>query len=264
MPDYFRHDFRSADPDVAEQRLREIYGDVRLGGGGGYEERVVGDDRFAIARIVLSGSFEVNALTEDVTFATATPGYAWTVGRDEGTLDQSPAVFQPEEPMSSRIDGPVVVTTVTFDPSALEDLAAAVYGEPLRVWFDGQRPQTTAHARLWQGLVDVLGAGVGLDDAFDRATTFHALAVSALEAFRLAGDRPSRTVRAEGRLRAYRAACRFIDENPTKPFTVADVAAAAGVSEAVLRAVFEAHSTYRQTPEDRIALARADAWRPTV
>lgn len=93
MSGFFRSTLRAETSERAEERLRELYGDVRIGGVGKYEERVLGDERFSVARVTLDGAFDVEATCEGVTFATSTPGYAWRVGRDEGDLSRRPACF---------------------------------------------------------------------------------------------------------------------------------------------------------------------------
>jgi AraC-like DNA-binding protein len=258
MPGFFRSTLQTTSTAGAEERLRELYGDVQLGGLGRYGERAIGDSRFSIAEVRLCGEFDVHADVDAVTVAFSTPGYAWRVRRDEGLLDAEPAVFQPDEPMSSRISGDTTVTTVTFDPAALAALAAALYGE-VDLRFAGQRPVTAGYGSLWRRLVPVIADGALLENELTRATAYHALAVAALEGFRLSGERASRTSTAESRLHAYRRAARFIDEHLTLPITLADVASAAGVDEAELEAAFRAHSPRGRSPLEQLADARLAA-----
>lgn len=257
MSGFFRSTLRAETSERAEERLRELYGDVRIGGVGKYEERVLGDERFSVARVTLDGAFDVEATCEGVTFATSTPGYAWRVGRDEGDLSRRPAVFQPDQPMASRIAGPTTVTTVTFATDAISDLAEAVYGGDTRVWFASQTPINDRAASAWTQMVDTVTDDIDLDDDFYRATVFHALAVSALEHFRLAGDRPERHLTAAGSLRLYRRAAAFIDDNPEAALTAADVARSIGVAEREIRIAFRAHSPQGQTVERRILSGRS-------
>jgi AraC-like DNA-binding protein len=259
MTDFFRSTVSASTTDAAEQRLRELYGDVALGGLGAYREHVVGDSSFSLAAVQLDGAFDVHAETDVVTVAFSTPGYRWRVGRDTGDLSAAPAVFQPQEPMTSRIGGRTLVTTVNFDVDALAAFATALYGEPTPVRFEGQAAASVETGRLWRALVDAVREGGLLDDELSRATAYHSLAVTALEAFRLAGDRTERTVSAEAGLHAYGRACRFIDEHLSLPITVADVAQAAGVSEAALRTVFHAHSPVGWGPGEHLRRGRLAA-----
>lgn len=259
MSGFFRSSLQATSTATAEQRLRELYGDIRLGGIGGYAERAVGDAAFTIAEVQLDGDFEVHAEVDTVTFAYSSPGYRWLVGRDEGDLSAEPAVFQPGEPMSSRIAGPTVVTTVTFPRAELADLASALYGSPTDAWFEGQRPVSRASAGVWMRLVPLVQQSGLLDNDLTRATTYHSLAVTALESFRLAGDRPARALSAAEGQRAYARACRFIDDHLSLPVSIADIAAAAGVSEARLAEVFRGHSPVGWDPAEQLRRGRLAA-----
>jgi AraC-like DNA-binding protein len=256
---FFRSTLSATTTDAAEQRLRELYGDVELGGLGGYREHAAGDAAFTLAAVELDGSFDVHAETDVVTVAFSTPGYRWRVGRDEGDLSTAPAVFQPHEPMTSRITGRTLVTTVTFDVDALATLATALYGEPTPIRFDGQAAASAETGRLWSGLVTAIRRSALLEDDLSRATAHHSLAVTALESFRLVGDRHERSLSAEAGLRAYRRACGFIDEHLSLPITVADVAQAAGIGERELRQVFLAHSPMGWGPEEHLRRGRLAA-----
>lgn len=259
MGGFFRFAREVYSTEVAEERLRDLYGDVRLGGLGGYEESAVGDDRFTIADVRLSGEFQVQADVDTITLAYSTPGYEWRVGREEGTLDREPAVFQPREPMASRIGGATLVTTVSFEPGALSDLATAIYGSSVRPWFAGQRPASAALGAYWMRLVPLIRDGALLENDLSRATAYHVLAVAALDGFRLSGDATLRRQGARTGLDAYRRACRFIDEHLSLPITIADIAAAAGVTEAELVLAFRGHSPQSWGPAEHLRRGRLAA-----
>jgi AraC-like DNA-binding protein len=260
---FFRSTVQASTAEAAEQRLRDLYGDVSLGGLGGYREHAVGDTRFSIAAVELDGAFDVGAECGGITIAFSTPGYRWRVGREEGDLSAAPVVFQPREPMSSRIEGRTLVTTVNFEVGALAGLAEALYGEPTPIRFDGQQAASRAGGRAWTSLVGLAETAGALDDDLARASAFHALGVTALETFRLAGDRADRSLTAYEGLHAYQRACRFIDDHLSLPITTADIAVAAGVPEAHLDAIFRAHSpsgwsAREQLQRGRLAAAHRD------
>ncbi|MGH1550350.1 helix-turn-helix domain-containing protein [Leifsonia poae] len=259
MGGFFRFAREAYSTEVAEARLRDLYGDVRLGGLGGYEEAAVGEDRFTIVDVRLSGDFQVQADVDTITVAYSTPGYEWRVGREEGRLDREPAVFQPREPMASRIGGATLVTTVNFDPGALSELATAIYGMSMRPWFTAQRPASAASGRHWMRLVPLMRDAAVLENDLSRATAYHALALAALEGFRLSGDASERRHGARTGLAAYGRACRFIDEHLSLPITIADIAAAAGVTEGELALAFRGHSPQSWSPAEHLRRARLAA-----
>lgn len=259
MDGFFRSTVRASTREAAEGRLRDLYGDIRLGGVGGYAERAVGDADFTIAEVRLDGDFEVHAEVDTITFAFSTPGYTWRVGRDEADLSSAPAVFQPSEPMSSRIAGPTTVTTVNFSPTAMNAFASALYGSPTRVWFDGQQPASDRLGELWTRLVPLVRDGALLDNELTRAVAYHSLAATALESFRLAGDRRERALTVAAGRRAYARACRFIDDHLSLAITPADIARAAGVPQAQLDALFVAHSPLGWRPAEQLRRGRLAA-----
>lgn len=259
MSGFFRREVTAPSPSSAERRLRELYGDVDLGGVGRYRERTLGDDRFALSEVVLDGEFEVAAEVAAPTIGISSPGYRWRSGDEDGLLDRAPAMFQPQRPMASRLSGPVVVTTVTFDPAHLADLADATFATPTPLHFDGARPVSAAAGRAWAGIVRGLLTADALDDDLVRATTYRLLAASAFELFRLAGDHEARSVSAAAGLAAYRRAARFIDESMSLPISEADVARASGIALQELRLVFRANHALGWTPLEYLRRARLSA-----
>lgn len=259
MDGFFRSTMRAASASDAEKRLRELYGDVALGGLGAYRETSAGDARFALSQVLLDGSFEVDADTRVVTIAFSTPGYRWRSGDEDGDLSTAPALFQPGRRMSSRLTGRVGVTTATFDVGALTAHAEATYGERVRLDFDGARAATPDLGRAWTETVQTVLSARLLENDLTRAHAYRALAMMALEAFRLRADRESSSLTARGALTAYRRATTFIDDHLGLPISEADIAAAAGVSVADLRVAFAAQSTAGWTPVRHLRQARLAA-----
>jgi len=255
----FRSAFTAPTIAAAEQRLRVLYGDVRLGGLGGYAERTAGDGRFALAEVMLDGEFQVEADARDVTIAFSTPGYRWQTGEESGDLAAAPALFQPGRAMRSRIRGRSRITTASFDGAALRSFAAAYYGSDLPVRFDGATAASRDLGLAWRRTVAELDVAGMLQSDLARTTAFEALAAIALEGFRLAGDRAERATTARGRLAAHRRAARFLDEHAAAPIGEADAARAAGVSVAELRVAFAAHSAAGWTPVQHLHRARLAA-----
>jgi AraC-like DNA-binding protein len=259
MVGFFQTAVTAPNATQAERRLRERYGDVALGGVGGYREQTVGDGRFAVSQVLLEGEFEVDADVRVVTVAFSTPGYRWRAGGDEGDLSQAPALFQPGTPMSSRLTGRTGVTTVTFDVAALSALAESTYGTPTAVDFTGAQPVSRELGRVWTKTVGSVLENRGIENDLTRAHTYRALGTMTLEAFRLGGDRGRRDLSPRGALVAYRRATEFVDEHLSLPISEADIAQAAGVSVAELRVVFAAHSAAGWMPAQHLRQARLAA-----
>ena len=259
MVGFFRATLRTAGAETASQRLRELYGDVSLGGVGGYAERSMGDERFAVSRVTLDGDFEVAADVNAVTVAFSTPAYRWRVGNEDGDLSTAPALFQPGHRMSSSLSGRTRVTTVTFETEALTLLAGSIYGGTTSVVFDGPRAVSPQSGRAWTAAVELIDDAGLLENDLTRSTAYRSLGTIALEAFRLSGDREERSLSARAGLDAYRRAIAFIDQNLSLPITVSDVARAAGVSEMALSLVFAAHSAVGWTAEEQLRRGRLAA-----
>lgn len=260
---FFRTDFRALDGEHAERWLLETHGDIRLGGDvRGFSETMVGDARFAVCTTSMAGHYGCDAEFGQILVSTATGGYHWQVGRDAGTLDDEPALFQPGDRLLADIVD-VEARSLALDLGALSETAAMVYGiEGARIRFDGPRPTSPAAASSLRALLDdSAGLGDGLESETLRALVYRALAVSVLEGFRLLGDVPERHLAARERYTAYRRAARFIDDFASLPITVADVAHAVGLPVRDLMAVFRAHAPRGVTPRGYLRLARLDAAR---
>lgn len=256
MDRFFRSTVEAPTAAHAERRLRERYGDVALSGVGGYRERSAGDPRFAVSKVALEGEFSIQADVRVVTIGFSTPGYRWRSGEESGDLSNAPALFEPGKLMGSRLTGRTGVTTVTLDLPALEDFAEGYYGRRTRIDYEGSRPASPKYSRLWAETVSTVIQTAALDNDMSRAAAYQALAIMALEAFRLRGDTESRSTTARGSVAAYRRATEFVDANLDVPVTEADIARAAGVSLAELRSVYAAHSVAGWTPAQHLRSGR--------
>lgn len=239
--------------------MRELYGDVSFTGVGARREHTVGDGRFAVSTVALEGEFTVQANVRVVSIAFSTPGYRWRTTTEDGDLAAAPALFSPDRTMGGRLVGSPTITTVTFDRAALGTFAGGLYGEETTISFEGSRPVSPAYGRLWTETVQTIIATRALDNDISRSTAYQALAAIALEAFRLRGERPARSLSPQGSLTVYRRAADFVERNCAAPVTEVDIAHVAGVSVADLRVVYAAHSIAGWTPAQHLRRVRLAA-----
>ncbi|MGX5681014.1 helix-turn-helix domain-containing protein [Schumannella luteola] len=259
MDRFFRSSVEAPTATQAEHRLRQRYGDVELGGLGAYRERSAGDSRFVVSKVVLDGDFTIDADVRVVSVAFSTPGYRWRSGDEEGDLSTAPALFEPGKQMSSRFSGRTGVTTVTFQVASLAAFALGYYGHERPISFEGARPASASHGRVWAESVRTVIESNVLENDLTRVTAYEALAVVAMEAFRLGGERRERVLTPRGGLTAYRAATDFVADNVGIPVGESDIAVAAGVSVADLRIVYAAHSVAGWTPAQHLRASRLAA-----
>lgn len=259
MDGFFRSAMHAASPAHAARRVRELYGDVALGGLRVYRESSSGDARFTMSTSVFEGDIDIAADVRDVTISFGSSGHRWRTRDEEGDVADGPALFENGRPVQSRMSGVTGLALVTFDGAALATLATRIYGTPTPVRFEGSRPASERLGHLWTEAVRTVLSAKLLDNDLARAEVYHALGFAVLEIFRLAGDREERASSPRGALAAYRRATRFIDDNLSLPINEADIAEAAGVPVAELRAVFAVQSAAGWTPARHLRQARLAA-----
>jgi AraC-like DNA-binding protein len=238
----------AADTGQAEDSLRLLSPNVKIAASADLRHRLAfdGDDRFSIGRLEFAGRLcGTEEPAEVITVVTAVGGQLdWEVGDETGT-GSAPWLQAPGTATFARF-GPVDELALFLPARAMRDFACALYGDDgLELGFDGARPIDATRAR---SVSDALRLAREFADAdsfeFDivRASLYRLLTISVLEGFRLRGDRSSRRLDAEARLRRYRVAAQFIDDYASLPITPVDVARAADVCLADLDDIFSAHS----------------------
>ena len=262
---YFEFDFTSADADETEQHLADAYGRIEIKREfKGLSNRAAGDERFQIADGRFDGSCVSTVELAEFIFATATPSMPWEENRDSGDLSGEPGVFRPKHPYTA-LNEDTEVRVVSFDPPALQRTARLLYGrDDLVLAFAGPRPSTAAAAKTW---LAVFGTARGyqregvLRDDLIRASVYRLLAVTALESFRLIGDRASLHASAERQRTIHRAAADFIHAFASLPITIDDAAEAAGASVPELVQAFRFHAASELTPTAYLRRVRLEAAR---
>jgi AraC-like DNA-binding protein len=255
-----RDEFRTSDPGEAEQHLRRNYGDVALDGTElAYEETSIGDDRLALGELRVSGEYAATADVAAITIAESSRGYRWQVGDERGDAAH-PVLFQPGAPMSCQVRD-AHVRVVVLPLPALTEMARTVYNDDtLTVRFERSEPTSPAMLRAWRAASAIaFDSTADLGNELVRASVVRTLAVTTLEAFGLAGDRPGRAASARQQLAAYRRAVAFLDDHASLPITIDDAATAAGVSTADLHRAFRSYATPGRTPEGHLGAVRLDA-----
>lgn len=156
-----------------------------------------------------------------------------------------PMLMPPHEPAWAAWND-VDVVTVQLDMSVLEAAAASLAdrsGEP--VHFTGTRPLTPHWGHHWKNLVryisrDVLANPDAAASPLLIASAQHSLAAALLQTFPSnVMPSPDRTHRSAPAVpAAVRRAVAHIDDHPTSPLTLSDIAQAAGVPPRVLQRAF--------------------------
>jgi AraC-like DNA-binding protein len=258
MDTFHSERLRTRGVDAAEARLAGLYGRVSIAVGTlDLEERTTGDDRFLISRTEYDGEFHIAADLDHYVVNLGSTGCAWQIGRDSGDLSDGPTLFQPGRPITAHIDR-LDNRTAVLHPAALEQFARTIYADDsLRLRFDGTTPVDEHAAAVWTWAF-ALAERVEQQLASElvRASAYRLLAVSALECFRLTGDRAARDASASALLAGYRRAVTFVDEHASLPITTADIARAAGLSRADLIRAFRAHSPSGCSPDQYLRLTR--------
>jgi len=253
-------DFVTADLAEAESYITRNYGNVDLTADRlTFAENSIGDDRFALRSLAVDGGYTADCALEAVIVVQSAQGYQWEVDGVRGDA-VAPVLFQPGSTLACRLEDTRVRVTALPLP-ALTDLARTVYNDDtLEVRFDGHSIVDAAMARAWESVSTMAFQNAGaLGSDLLAATVFRSVAVTALEAFALVGDRAERVVSVQQQQRAYRAGLAFIEDHASLPITVDDAAAAAGVSSATLNRAFRSHSLAARTPAQHLLAARLDA-----
>lgn len=254
--------FGSSDPDVSEQWLAEVFGQVTLDRGfGWFSQRVAGDDEVLVASSRWSGVMGSTVEMDRVVIISALAPSPWQNRDGEGDLAAAPALFRPGVPFSARSDQGTQLAA--FDTDSLQRTARLLYADnDLTVAFDGAEPVTPKAGQQWLAALDLVQASVDsgvLDNGLARASAIRLLKVAALDSFRLVGDRHERHQSAERRLRIYRAGADFLHEFASLPITIDDAADATGVSVPDLVEAFRAHDPEAASPAAVLRRARLAA-----
>lgn len=241
---FYQFEYTSADAGETEQFLSERYGKVALKGRlDRIGMRLVGDERFQLASVRFDGEHTAAAETDAFVVATATSRSGWEEGRDSGDMCVEPVLFRPGTPFTSYTVN-TERRSVNLEVAALERTARLLYGrDDLAVVFDGPHPATPRAGATWLrvlGLVLAYRDTGALGNELIRSSAFRLLSVSALEVFRLDGDRAALRASAERRQRVYRSAVEFFREYASLPITIEDAAEAAGASVTELVEAFHA------------------------
>jgi len=238
--------FRSRDRDETQHWLAGHYGRVQLGRRfAGYAEHVVGDDRFILADAAMLGTLRCVLDVEVILVSAGTPGSGWELGEDTGRFAAEPALFQPGTPSVHRM-ADTEGRAVAFRVPELTRTARLLYArDDLELRFDGPRPVNARRAAYWLAALEVARrerrTGALSNDSV-RSTTYRQLAVAALEAFRLTGDRRELRLSAERRARVFRVGAQFLRDHAARPITIDDAAEAAGASTGELLLAFRSHA----------------------
>lgn len=249
---YFEFEFFSSDAGATEQHLADTYGRIEIRREfKGLTNRAAGDDRFHIADGRFDGSCISTIEIDQFMFGTATAALPWQDGRDSGDMAGEPAVFQPHSPYTV-INEDTEGRGVGFDSVSLQRTAGLLYGrEDLETAFAGPYPATPAAGRAWLSAFTMARgyqqSGLLRDDLI-RASVYRLLAVTAIESFRMVGDRHALHASAERQAKIYRSAADYMNAFASLPITIDDAAEAAGASVPELVLAFRAHTSLGHTP----------------
>lgn len=243
---YVETDFRSRDAGETELWLASHFGPVGLGDRfAGYAEDLVGDERFRLAHARMSGSFRCVVRPEVFYVSVGTRGSEWAIGDESGSLADVPALFQPQEASTHRVED-TEGFAVAFSVGDLRRTARLLYArDDLDLRFDGPRPVSRSTGEYWLAALEVARRERRmsvLDNDLMRATTYRMLAVAALESFRVVGDRRVLHASAERRARVFRVGAQYLRDHAAMPITIDDAAMAAGASTAELLQAFRSHA----------------------
>lgn len=268
----FHQTMAALDPETAEESLRHLSPNVVLDGRADLRHRleVHGDDRFSVAVFDVAGSMTgVNAPDDTITIPFATSGqFGWSAG-DETGAGTTP-FMQSTTAETTAAFGPMHQLNLFLPKGPLTTIGQALYGDAFALAFDGSTAVSPTSAATVASALRLAASTAAMPDVFDtpmiRHSLYRHLAVVVLESFRLRGDRSARSLSAEGRQRAYRVACRFIDDFASLPIGPEDAARAAGLPLADLEEVFRGHAPAGTTVVGhiravRLAAAHADLLR---
>ncbi|WP_210479254.1 helix-turn-helix transcriptional regulator [Naasia sp. SYSU D00948] len=264
------HEFRTADPEVAEEALLGSYLKARMrpatpGTPFRFEEEFHGTDRVSIGRTVFTGGMTGTSVLGDY----LTAGFAvsgrldWEVRGTRGTASDA-VLLQAGDAMAAEW-GPLDAVMLSLDRAAVARTAALLYGGSAgRVRFESPLPASERLARYFRGVVErarEMMAGDAFESPLVRASLYRSLAVAVLEGFQLRGDRDTRAFSVAGLAVVHRRARRFFEDYASLPITVEDAAQFVGVSGTeILRAfaVFSAVTPAQYLRSVRLSAAHAD------
>lgn len=181
------------DPDETEQHLRDLYGPVALTRGMRlFHQELAGTESVQLHTGRFEGSYRVDIEVAQFVVASAISSCAWEEGRHGGDMALEPVLIRPGVPYVNHF-ADNENRAVIFDADALQMSARRIYGDPdLVLAFDGPRPATPGSGTVWLSALDLarvhLDAGLLRNDLV-RASMLRMLTVTALESFRLRGDR---------------------------------------------------------------------------
>jgi AraC-like DNA-binding protein len=260
---YFDSAFGSDDIGEAEQWMDAAYGRVDLDPRfQRYDERMRGDDRFFLTAARMDGTYSCLIDPDLFIVATATPGFRWMRGSEDGSLFDEPAIFQPHEPYSV-VASNTEVHAVGFAMDALHRTARLLSGDDeLEPKFDGSHAASRDSAAALLSALDLVHgharAGLLSNDLF-RSNVYRHIALRTLDSFRLVGDGHRLRVSAERRRSIYRLAADFLHDHASLPITVEDAAEAVGASVPELELAFGAHAPAEESPTVFLQGVRLDA-----
>lgn len=260
---YFDSAFGSNDIGEAEQWMDSAYGRVDLDPRfQRYDERMKGDDRFFLTAARMDGTYSCLIDPDLFIVATATPGFSWTRERDEGSLFDQPAIFQPHDPYSV-VASNTEVHAVGFATDALRRSARLLSGDDeLELRFDGVRAASRESAAALLAALDLVHGhareGLLSNDLF-RARVYRHIAIRTLDSFRVVGDRHRLRVSTERRHSIYRLATDYLHDHASLPITIEDAAEAVGASVPEVELAFRAYAPGEESPAVFLQGIRLDA-----
>ena len=257
------------EPDAVEDYLLQIYGSLRVGAGGGRLGLTSQDAQ--LGRLRLQRMQFVGDVTVDVSVDQL--GAHAIVGVTGGSIEQSNGgpcapgdVFvpaQPEEPYSAKWSC-YAATVALIDPDDITMVVGlSASGAPVR--FTSYRATSRDAGRRWIALnhfvwSEILGHP-SASSPLVAAHTERLLIATALATFpNDAITDPTRVDRHDAAPPTLRRAVAFIEQNVDQPITMADIAAASGVTVRAVQIAFRRHlDTTPMSYLRRVRLAHAHA-----
>src|SRR4051794_25686741 len=242
-----RSSFTTTDSAAALPALEPFYPRIRLSSRGAFQLDLSVVDAGLIGTVRFRLTSPSSAATADgsssLTIAHITGARMGVVGQ-KGEVDTRKPVLFPDRPIHASWDD-VQVGTINLDLTAVHRFARQLSGsDSFRLAFTGTGPVSPALSRFWIATVGTLNRELLRDDEamtspLVRRAAFEQLALAVLAVFPntlMERRGPPDTVAAVPA--AVRRATAYIDENLSAEITVADIAAAAGMSARGLAAAF--------------------------
>jgi AraC-like DNA-binding protein len=245
---FFSSHFSSDDPEEVEARLTEQAARVVLHGRPRYEDTVVGDESFSVARAATSAPVTVEGVPADVVVSYTAEPAPWWSGPAAGDLAKGPVLFDAARELGVRTAAGGVGTTVTFERRRFRALARAYFGPEVPLRLAEAKPERTGAGTLWKQLVEFTRT-VPLERPLIRANAYRALAFSVLETFSLVSPRSEAFASARYRAQQFQQAQEYLDVNARRPIGMDDAAIAVDVSVQELRRLFLAFAPEGQSPQ---------------